>query len=246
MKQFVTFIFMILCPIVSANAQTIIDHLQKNVQGKGVVTVNQSKEIDELVNGKEKRTVTPSHQIYGNGKKQEAHHSNSSLHAKGQDHPAANGEAYSTLRNENKEQGENRNIAPTEKRQENKTTVKKEVRREPHKEDTTINPDENFDIPVIDMRKKVMRHSYKVTGYRVQAFAGGNSRKDRIAAQKAGNAIKIRYPDQPVYVHFYSPRWICRVGNFKSLNEATKMLRQIRAMGYRSACLVKGLITVQK
>ena len=60
-----------------------------------------------------------------------------------------------------------------------------------------------------------------------------------------GNAIKMRYPDQPVYVHFYSPRWICRVGNFRSLEEARKMLAKVKAMGYRQACLVKGKITVQ-
>ena len=87
--------------------------------------------------------------------------------------------------------------------------------------------------------------SYKVNGYRVQVFAGGNSRNDRLKAERIGNAIKMRYPDQPVYVHFYSPRWICRVGNFRSLEEARKMLAKVKAMGYRQACLVKGKITVQ-
>jgi hypothetical protein len=66
------------------------------------------------------------------------------------------------------------------------------------------------------MRKKVMRKSYKVTGYRVQAFAGGNSRNDRLKAEQTGNQLKVHFPEQPVYVHFYSPRWICRMGNFRS------------------------------
>ena len=104
---------------------------------------------------------------------------------------------------------------------------------------------EETDTPAVDMHKKVMRGSYKVTGYRVQAYAGGNSRNDRLKAERIGNAIKMRYPDQPVYVHFYSPRWICRVGNFRSLEEARKMLAKVKAMGYRQACLVKGKITVQ-
>ncbi|EFC74588.1 sporulation and cell division repeat protein [Segatella buccae D17] len=95
------------------------------------------------------------------------------------------------------------------------------------------------------MRKKVMRGSYKVTGYRVQAYAGGNSRNDRQKAEQIGNAIKMKYPTQPVYVHFYSPRWICRVGNFRSYEEAARMLEQVRAMGYKSAIVVKGKITVQ-
>ena len=80
--------------------------------------------------------------------------------------------------------------------------------------------DDDMSIPTVDMRKKVMRGSRKVTGYRVQAFAGGNTRADKMKAQQAGNDIKMRFPDQPIYVHFYSPRWICRVGNYRSLGEA--------------------------
>ena len=104
--------------------------------------------------------------------------------------------------------------------------------------------EEEFDIPTVDMRKKVMRGARKVTGYRVQAFAGGNTRADKNKAQAAGNAIKMRFPDQPIYVHFYSPRWICRVGNYRSLGEARRMLNAVKAMGYKSAIIVKGKITV--
>lgn len=96
-----------------------------------------------------------------------------------------------------------------------------------------------------DMSKKVMRNSYKVTGYRVQAFAGGNTRKDRQNAEAIGNAIKRKFPEQPIYVHFYSPRWICRVGNFRTYEEAHAMLTEIRAMGYKQASIVKGKISVQ-
>lgn len=106
--------------------------------------------------------------------------------------------------------------------------------------------DDDMSIPTVDMRKKVMRNSYKVPGYRVQAFAGRNSKADRIKAESVGNAIKMKYPDQPVYVHFYSPRWICRVGNYRSYEEASKMLHLIQAMGYKSATIVKGQITVKK
>lgn len=99
-------------------------------------------------------------------------------------------------------------------------------------------------IPTVDMRKKVMRGARKVTGYRVQAFAGGNTRADKRKAQQAGNDIKMRFPDQPIYVHFYSPRWICRVGNYRSLSEARRMLKAIKGMGYKAAVIVKGQITV--
>ena len=96
-----------------------------------------------------------------------------------------------------------------------------------------------------DMSKKVMKNRYKVTGYRVQAFAGGNTRNDRRTAETVGNNIKRRFPEQPIYVHFYSPRWICRVGNFRTYEEAHAMLLEIREMGYKQASIVKGKISVQ-
>ena len=110
---------------------------------------------------------------------------------------------------------------------------------------TTTPPASSSTIEEPDMSNKVMKNSYKVTGYRVQAFAGGNKRNDRQAAENVGNAIKRRFPEQPIYVHFYSPRWICRVGNFRTYEEAHAMLVEIREMGYKQASIVKGKISVQ-
>ena len=110
---------------------------------------------------------------------------------------------------------------------------------------TTTPPASSSTIEEPDMSTKVMKNSYKVTGYRVQAFAGGNKRNDRQAAENVGNAIKRRFPEQPIYVHFYSPRWICRVGNFRTYEEAHAMLVEIREMGYKQASIVKGKISVQ-
>ena len=95
-----------------------------------------------------------------------------------------------------------------------------------------------------DTSKKVMRGGVKVNGYRVQAFAGGNSRNDRIQAERIGNNIKAHFGNVPVYVHFYSPRWICRVGNYRTYEEAHQMLVQLRNLGYSQASIVKGKITV--
>ena len=89
-----------------------------------------------------------------------------------------------------------------------------------------------------------MTGGYKINGYRVQAFAGGNSRKDRQQAEAVGNQIKSSYPEVPVYVHFYSPRWICRVGNYRTYEEAHQMLLSLRKMGLTEAVVVKGKITV--
>ena len=110
---------------------------------------------------------------------------------------------------------------------------------------TTTPPASSSTIEEPYMSNKVMKNSYKVMGYRVQAFAGGNKRDDRQAAENVGNAIKRRFPEQPIYVHFYSPRWICRVGNFRTYEEAHAMLVEIREMGYKQASIVKGKISVQ-
>lgn len=213
MKQFVIVLIAALCTVTMAHAQKYLDHLQQRTPGQGTVIVKQSKEIDELVNGKAAKPQADKQKTETSQKANPQHH----------------------------EEGQNKKPAPDSvKKQQTPDTAKKAEHS-----NTEGKNNEETDTPAVDMHKKVMRGSYKVTGYRVQAYAGGNSRNDRLKAERIGNAIKMRYPDQPVYVHFYSPRWICRVGNFRSLEEARKMLAKVKAMGYRQACLVKGKITVQ-
>ena len=133
--------------------------------------------------------------------------------------------------------------ASTKKESAHSASTKKESA---HSASTTTTPHASSStIEEPDMSNKVMKNSYKVTGYRVQAFAGGNKRNDRQAAENVGTAIKRRFPEQPIYVHFYSPRWICRVGNFRTYEEAHAMLVEIREMGYKQASIVKGKISVQ-
>jgi len=103
---------------------------------------------------------------------------------------------------------------------------------------TAITPDS------VDVHKKVMK-GVKVNGYRVQVFAGGNSRNDRMKAERTGENIKSLFPGEPIYVHFYSPRWICRMGNYRTYEEAHEILKKVKQLGYQSAIIVKGKITVQ-
>lgn len=84
----------------------------------------------------------------------------------------------------------------------------------------------------------------KVLGFRVQAFAGNNSRDSRNKAKKIGEHLRTEFPGHTVYVHFYSPRWICRIGNYKTKEEADMMLQKVKDLGYSRACVVKGKITV--
>lgn len=130
-----------------------------------------------------------------------------------------------------------------EEKKETKTTARQE--HETAAKASEDNANNEMEIPTVDMRKKVMGKSYKVNGYRVQAFAGGNTRRDRQKAEQIGNDIKFKFPEEPIYVHFYSPRWICRVGNYRSYEEAHRMLLEIRKMGYKQASIVKGKISIQ-
>lgn len=124
----------------------------------------------------------------------------------------------------------------TEKPAEKKELEKKVVAVEHHDTTTIVAPEE--------IQKKIMK-GVKVAGYRVQVFAGGNTRNDRVKAERIGSEIKSLFPGVPVYVHFYSPRWICRMGNYRTYEEAHAVLERVKNNGYQSAIIVKGKITVQ-
>ena len=99
------------------------------------------------------------------------------------------------------------------------------------------------DTTSLDLRKKIMK-GQKANGFRVQVFAGGNSRNDRLKAERTGEEMKAFFPYEPVYVHFYSPRWVCRIGNYRTYEEAHEVLSKVKQLGYMSAVIVKGKITV--
>ena len=139
----------------------------------------------------------------------------------------------------------------SEKKEKPIATTQKEQGKTPEKDNDDKKAEvKTTEVPMqvvvpdsIDTRKKVMK-GYKVNGYRVQVFAGGNSRNDRIKAEKAGSEIKALFPGVPVYVHFYTPRWICRMGNYRTYEEAHEVLTRVKNLGYDSAIIVKGKITV--
>lgn len=94
----------------------------------------------------------------------------------------------------------------------------------------------------VDQRRVVK--GVKVMGYRVQAFAGGHSRNDRQTAEQTGSRIKAQFKGVPVYVHFQSPRWLCRVGNYRTYEEAHQMLTSLKKAGFNQASIVKTKIIV--
>ena len=133
--------------------------------------------------------------------------------------------------------GDNKTTATTEQQHkpDSGTTQRPVVAEQEQSSDTTT---------IDDGRKKIMKGGYKINGYRVQVYAGGNSRDARIKAERVGREINSLFPDEPVYVHFYSPLWICRMGNYRTYEEASERLRAVKKLGYSSAIIVKGKITV--
>lgn len=142
-----------------------------------------------------------------------------------------------TPQSSSKKEGDNKASATTEQQHkpDSGTTQRPAVAEKEQQSDTTT---------VDDGRKKVMKGGYKINGYRVQVYAGGNSREARIKAERTGKEINALFPGEPVYVHFYSPRWICRMGNYRTYEEAHERLRAVKNLGYSSAIIVKGKITV--
>ncbi len=227
MRQSVVLTIALCCATTTGMAQNYTKHLQQKEPGRATVVVKQSADIDELVNNTDvshnkKTTPAPTRQDVTPTKKTT---------------PSPATPEHKTTTPENKPVGaEHKPTSPEHKPTgtEHKPTAKPETPRSETETET----------PGVDTRRKVMRRSYKVKGYRVQVFAGGNSREDKLKAQRAGNDLKAAFPNQPVYVHFYSPRWICRMGNFRTYEEASHVLREVQKLGYKQACIVSGQITV--
>ena len=226
MKRLFILSCLIVCITAIAHAQTYTQHLQQKAAGKGSVVVTQSEEIDKLVNT---ANVNP--------RQQEAAHKPATA-----EKPTST--AVKTTPTAASKSQNHENVAHSNPTHNNAAHHGTEPRHESTQHHNTATETAEAEAPAVDMSKKVMRRSYKTNGYRVQVFAGGNSRNDKIKAQQAGNAVKAAFPSQPIYVHFYSPRWICRMGNYRTYDEANAILQQVKKLGYKQACIVKGKISV--
>ena len=71
----------------------------------------------------------------------------------------------------------------------------------------------------------------RINGFRVQLYSGGNSRMDKMRAQSMAQTAKGMFSQSSVYTQFISPHWVCRMGDFRTHEEALTMLREVRATG---------------
>ncbi len=89
------------------------------------------------------------------------------------------------------------------------------------------------------------RKVLKSSGYRVQVYAGNNTRQAKNEAYSVATRIKEYFPDLTVYTSFAPPRWLCRAGDFRSIEEADAMMRQLRATGvFKEVSIVKDQINI--
>lgn len=88
--------------------------------------------------------------------------------------------------------------------------------------------DERLDSLIGYCMPDIEGEQIKAIGYRIQVFAGNNTRDARAKAQEAETYIRENFPELPVYTLFKSPRWLCTVGDFLYYEEAYDVLRKIR------------------
>lgn len=85
----------------------------------------------------------------------------------------------------------------------------------------------------------------KTSGYRVQVYAGNNSRTAKEEAAHIAAQVREYFPDLVVYTRFSNPRWICRVGDYRSVEEADAMMRKLKSTGvFKEVSIVKEQINI--
>ncbi|MBO4984737.1 MAG: SPOR domain-containing protein [Bacteroides sp.] len=85
----------------------------------------------------------------------------------------------------------------------------------------------------------------KSTGYRVQLYAGNNTRQAKNEAYEMAAQVQEAFPELKIYTMFNPPRWLCRVGDYRSIEEADAMMRRLRATGqFKEVSIVRDQINI--
>lgn len=245
MKQLVASFIILFGTAITASAQ-YTEQLQQQKQGQGTVTVTQSKEIDDLVNGKPNKPATTTPRT-----------TTTPATPRTTTTPAAPRTTTTTTTTATPVRSttttsptSSSTSSSTSRREEPATTSSHEhaaaTTTTTTRTTTSSSSSSSSSSYTEPAGRKVMRGAKRTQGYRVQVYSGGSTRDDRVKAEQIGNRMKSAFPNQPIYTHFYSPRWVCRMGNFKTYEEAMSICKKVRAMGYKQASVVKGSISVTR
>ena len=209
------------CPV---GAQSYTQRVQQNGGMPGKVTIHQDAAIDNLVNG----VMTVVQQVPKQEKpaQRQQNTQRQQNNATAQRQPT---QSQSQPQTQSQSQSHSQSQTPAE------VEVPAKTESKVTETETELTPDTLLTDP---------KRMKKIVGYRIQAFVGGKTRADRQKAERTGEELRTIFPGHQVYVHFYSPRWICRMGNFRTLTEAKEVLDEVVKMGYDTATIVRGKITV--
>ena len=80
-------------------------------------------------------------------------------------------------------------------------------------------------------------------------FQDNRGRVYTVATDKAladfPSQVKVYFPELAVYTSFNPPRWLCRVGDFRSIEEADAMMRKMKATGvFKEVSIVKDEVNI--
>lgn len=109
------------------------------------------------------------------------------------------------------------------------TTLVQELERDiPGKGQIRIERDVRLDSLIGVVSEAESGTKIKARGYRIQVFAGNNTRASKERANEVDKYIRSRYPDLPVHTEFRNPRWLCTVGDFLYYEEAYDTMRKLK------------------
>ena len=109
------------------------------------------------------------------------------------------------------------------------TTLVQVLERDvPGKGTVRIESDARLDSLIGTVSEAESGTKIKAKGYRIQVFAGNNTRASKERANEVDRYIRSKYPDLPVHTEFKNPRWLCTVGDFLYYEEAYDVLRKLK------------------
>lgn len=126
------------------------------------------------------------------------------------------------------------------------TIVKSLERNVPGEGKVTVHQDPHIEaLMVTDRTINEDQKVIKSSGFRIQAYAGNNTRQAKNEAHQVAARIKDRFPELPIYTSFNPPRWICRAGDFRSIEEADAMMRRMKSTGmFKEVSIVRDQINI--
>lgn len=209
-----TTLLMLALSLPAAAQSTYTAHLRRTEAGKGTVIINQSPQIEQLVNNAHAAKTTPASPKSATQRPARTE----SVQAAKPSTPAA--EHHATAK-------------PDSNTPAGHTTAHKSAPAEhksapaEHHHATERNAAAAPDTPA-EHHNYVNRARYKARGFRICIFTGGNTRADRAKAQQMGQKCRQKFPELASYTSFSAPRWVTYVGDFKTRAEAQKYVRLIR------------------